>query len=320
VTSALSGADKLRARFNLAVGYANRALSPGASARKDLRTAAEHARVVRNEANRLRAQKTAAGTLASNLHRPTTALLAGILVRLDALKREPPSDPPERSTSPELDDESNERQSELTHPHKDEVAKLDKEIAQYGYVDDDPPLAYALACYRAARGAHHDAMAHLVAAVIMPSLQEWAPRDPWLDPLKDLPEWKRLFPPKGEHELGVDYLMNGLGLTAVGIGFGPFSPSADPDWEIRGVVSLSGEPAQVVLKVSGATSATPVVQVRVDSSDERLRAVRVRVGDIEAVLPHIGERPAGWRLFLAPIPRRPTSWVDLRAWLIIDPL
>lgn len=208
----LTETDRLRARFNLAVAYANRALEGETPSEDDLRKAAEQAKEVHGVVTQTLEEASAAASavpvhaasprskqqsgkrtravtpaspaadLAENLLRPVTVLLAGVLTKL-------------RSTG----------KARLVDPAVG-LGDLVKEIADYGDDDHPPSLSYALACYYAARGDSSGgnvskdyatkAMDHLAMAMALPPLRQWASKDPWLRPLHGRREWKALFAEK----------------------------------------------------------------------------------------------------------------------------
>lgn len=290
----LSQTDTLRARFNLAVGYANRALTPGAAEKDDLQRAAKHAEKARDAATELRRSKEgSAAELATNIHAVATLLLAGVLLRLERL------DPDKDST-------------QLAR-----VDELHKEIVRFRSLGNDPGVAYALACYYTERGEHREAIGHLVTAFVAPSARDWARSDPWLAKLRTVSEWKSLFSSTGIPSLGLAAALDALGLQASPVAFEPFEPSGQVGWQAYGVVLVDGEPAHVVLAVAEPAAVTPEVTIEVRSRSPGLRSAWVRVGSGDTLLPLV-QRADQRTVFRASLATTPGSWDDTRVWLVIN--
>lgn len=330
--SKLAETDRLRARYNLACGYANQALAPPTAQSQDelsrwtLQKADHHARLLLVSVLEHRGQHDCPQQLrllADNIRDPAVILLAGIWAEDRRIGDRPPL--PEETPATELAPEDVLLAEMLRKPtpHTRLIEVLGVEPGQ-----GNARLAYNFACYYATVGddEHLDlAISAVALAVADPAIRSWAPLDPWLAPLQEHSRWRELFPSdaaeKPEPGLGWGEAIGAIGLDAVPVAFGRPERSPDEtDLVFKGQLPTRWRPGEVQLTIRA--DRFPLAQVVIPSPlRELIRAFWLRADGVDVMLRRIdlGLEDDPRLVFIGELSGPPPSWADLRAWMVVVP-
>lgn len=343
----LSDGDRLRVRYNLGCGYANEALFDRSARDKHLSRADRYTRALLLDVlrHRLGDPGEVVRELADNMREPAVLLLAGIWAVAPQLAAVVPEGEHKRPATVTPDDAL---LCDVLYGRADERQARDLLRAVWGEAEPpsflgDAQLAYNVACCYAAlansepgspetqastkerRAADvQTAVSALAVAITDPALATWAPKDPWLSPLRGTAGWKDLFPPSQEvadtitSEL--DDVLRALGLTAVPVAL------ALEEWEEHRV------------KLGGSTAAAERLSARVELNVQKLdsgasctgmvsasapgiwRAIRLVFGSVDEVIPLeaiVGRRDRA-RVFIRAFSSAPPDWKEIRLWLLTE--
>ena len=308
--TALSKADQLRARFDLAIGYANRALTPGADRKGDLARADNEARkllaaLLGHQRDGQLDRRGPLRTMADGLRPVVLMLLAGVWAQEPGLSSAPDAEGVHKKLKALLGDYPDRSPARL-------IALSEKDAPWRS----SPRLAYGYACHCATASPplHDNALEALTVAIGAPLYRAWAPKDPWLTPLQEgrPREWAELFPPEkpvssppAVPDLAV------LGLREVPVTRNRLNRS-DEIVFLRGQAGWQDHSAVLEFRaMNPAAAASPWTCEITEGSGGTVRALHITVGGLEAWAPFTEGQAAG------ALPGRPSTWDDLRLSLVV---
>lgn len=288
----LSVTDRLRARYNIAAGYANKATQErtnGKAADPSVWVQAEfQARVLTAEIIGQRAEHCRHShdhdslcEFLRNLRAPAVVLLAGILAGAEKVGDLPPPEPLNLAprAAPLAEDEV---LLKLISAHGRPHTELIESLGSHPELESSR-LAYNLACYYAVCVQIDDAFHKLAVALSDPALRAWAPNDPVLKPLHKDDRWATFFPAPAT-KADEASLVADLALVAVAVTFGApatqdnavrMQGSTSPGSVFQADVTLEAvrDPAQIIVRIVASTS----------DDIRKLHAVRLAVGEVDVL-------------------------------------
>lgn len=295
-TNTLGVADSLRARFDLACGYANEAFETNDNSSEgserdlgDIHKAERHAVTLLRSLIRQRqkhgchsnstASEDPTCAFMRHLRSPAIVLLAGIWAFPGLGSKRPGS--PDSPLGRVLKEDQ--RLATILNGVDRSHSALIKQLGDRPELDQ-PDLAYNLACYHTTVADFDTAIAALAVALADPKLRAWAPIDPSLAALRAQPAWSDLFP-KGTSV--APPTLKELGLTEL-----PIVLQLTPDAHTAERAGYVGSPpvgseleAVVELELDRVSDSTVIsVLVQTDYIDQ-VHAVTLAVGDKHSITP-----------------------------------